>query len=428
MVGDDAFRIAGRARRVRDRDRVPLVGRAAERRQRRMGGEQRFVLVRAEPVAGARVFAVADVDDDRPAPVRLGQDAQRRADRRRELAVGDQHLALAVVELPGDERGVEAGVERVEDRVQGRHRVVRLDHLGRVVKHRADGRAASDAERAQRRRQPRRAIARLAPGVAALPVDDGLEVAEDLGAALDEAGRRERDEVRCGLVQSLLVDVHGRSPVSGAIVTPTGPSRSTEKREALGRRCRLPWHSRRRAHLRCNRSSDGRDSDGSASRRILGCVRSGAAHAHRRSTAPCRGPRRRARLRARTQRQGRRTSHPHAGGDRRRALRPGAAAGRHGRRRHEPRHPGHRHRRRLPGRRRDHQAWVGTERPRPDDGRRRLDDRCDRHRVRAGARGDRGAQHGARARGAGRRAASGRQEDDARPDDDKASGNENRNS
>ena len=257
MVGDDAFRVAGGARRVRDRDRVPLVGRAAERRQRRMGGEQRLVLVRAEPIAGARVFAVADVDDDRPAPVRLGQDAKRRADRRRELAVGDQHLALAVIELPGDERGVEAGVERVEDRVQGRHRVVRLDHLGRVVKHRADGRAASDAERAQRRRQPRRTIARLAPGVAALPVDDGLEVAEDLGAALDEAGRRERDEIRRGLVQSLLVDVHGRSPVTRRHCLAAGNKEGHGKTRVLGSEdAAIPWpatRSWRRAPGRCPR-------------------------------------------------------------------------------------------------------------------------------------------------------------------------------
>ena len=66
VVGDDALRVAGRARGVRDGDRVPLVGRPVERRQRRVRGEQRLVLVRAEPVAGAGVFAVADVDDDRP--------------------------------------------------------------------------------------------------------------------------------------------------------------------------------------------------------------------------------------------------------------------------------------------------------------------------------------------------------------------------
>ena len=59
-------------------------------------------------------------------------------------------------------------------------------------------------------REPRRAIARLAPVVATPAMDDRLEIAEDLGAALDEAGRRERDEVRRGLVQPTLVDVHGQ--------------------------------------------------------------------------------------------------------------------------------------------------------------------------------------------------------------------------
>ena len=53
MVRDDALRIAGRARGVRDGDRVPLVARAVERGERRVRREQRLVLVRAEALAGA---------------------------------------------------------------------------------------------------------------------------------------------------------------------------------------------------------------------------------------------------------------------------------------------------------------------------------------------------------------------------------------
>ena len=212
MMGDDALRVARRARGVRDGDRVPLVLRRLEPRERVVRDQQRLVLVPAEPLARAGELAVAHVDHDRRAAVGLAQNAQRGADRRRELAVGDQHRALAMVQMPGDERRVEPRVERVEHRVEAGHRVVRLDHLGRVVQHRAHRRAPSDTERLQRRGEPGRAIARLAPGVAAPAVHHRLEVAEDLGAALDEADRREGDEVGRGLVQPVLVEVHGTHP------------------------------------------------------------------------------------------------------------------------------------------------------------------------------------------------------------------------
>jgi len=64
VMRDDALRIARRARCVRDGDRVPFVGRRIEAHQRRLRFQERFVLVRAEPLAGARELAVADVDDD----------------------------------------------------------------------------------------------------------------------------------------------------------------------------------------------------------------------------------------------------------------------------------------------------------------------------------------------------------------------------
>ena len=207
---DHALRIAGRARRVGHRDRVPLVARAAEPGKRRMCGQQCFVLVRADTLARAGVLAVADVDDHGCAPMPLAQQAQGFGHRRRQLAVGDEHGRLAVVHLPGQQASVETGVERVQDAVQRRHGVVHLDHLGRVVQHGADCRAPADAERRQRRSQAGGTIARLAPAVAATAVHDGLEIAEHLGAPLDEADRRERHEVRCGLVETVVVDArHG---------------------------------------------------------------------------------------------------------------------------------------------------------------------------------------------------------------------------
>ena len=82
----------------------------------------------------------------------------------------------------------------------------RLDHLGRVVQHHADRAAAADAERLQRGREARGAVARLPPAVAPTSVHHRLEIAEHLGAALDEADRRERHEVGPGLLEVLVVD------------------------------------------------------------------------------------------------------------------------------------------------------------------------------------------------------------------------------
>ena len=208
VMRDHAFRVAGGARGVRDRDRIPLVGRAAEMRQRLVRGDQSFVLVRAEALAGTGELAVADVDDDRGATVLFLQQPQCLLHRRRQLAIGEEHGRLAMVHLPGDKRRIEPRVERVEHGVEGGHGVVRLDHLGRVVKHRAHRRAAADAERLQRRRQSRRTVARFAPAIAARAMHDRLEIAEHLGAALDKADGRQRDEVRRVLVEILVVDAH----------------------------------------------------------------------------------------------------------------------------------------------------------------------------------------------------------------------------
>ena len=63
MVVDDALRVAGRARRVEQRERVPLVERPRPRERRVAFGEQRLLADAAEPLA-ARALRIVDVDDD----------------------------------------------------------------------------------------------------------------------------------------------------------------------------------------------------------------------------------------------------------------------------------------------------------------------------------------------------------------------------
>ena len=54
--------------------------------------------------------------------------AQRVLHDGRELAVGDQDLGVGVVELEGDDRRVETGVQRMEHRARHRHAVVGFEH------------------------------------------------------------------------------------------------------------------------------------------------------------------------------------------------------------------------------------------------------------------------------------------------------------
>ena len=61
----------------------------------------------ADALARTGEFAVADVNDNRLAAMFGQQQTQRLFHHRRKLSVGDQHVGLAVVHLPGQQRRVE---------------------------------------------------------------------------------------------------------------------------------------------------------------------------------------------------------------------------------------------------------------------------------------------------------------------------------
>ena len=97
MVIDDALGIAGRARGVVERDRLPLVGRHLPRRIGIAGGEERLVIHLAQQFAAGGVERIVDVDDGGRPPL-----GKSRADGAGEFAVGDQHLAFGVAQDEGD--------------------------------------------------------------------------------------------------------------------------------------------------------------------------------------------------------------------------------------------------------------------------------------------------------------------------------------
>ncbi len=148
VVIDDALGIAGRARGVAERDRVPFVRgrrpveRGIARRQQR--------LVVHDPEALARCRRIDDVDDD---DIATGM-GQRLPDHRCQLGIRQQHLGLAMLQDEADRGPVEPGVEGVEHGTQHRDAVVRLEHGRRVRAHHRHRVAAADPEPGQRARQP----------------------------------------------------------------------------------------------------------------------------------------------------------------------------------------------------------------------------------------------------------------------------------
>ena len=149
MVVDDALGIAGCAGGVVERDRVPLVA-----GRRSLIGlvalrDQRLVVELSQPLAGAAIFGVVVVDDQRPD---LGA-LQRLRDDGREFAVDDDRLGLPMIEHEGDRGRIEPGVERVQNRAAHRHAIVAFEHRRRVGEHDRDRVAPGKAPRWRARRR-----------------------------------------------------------------------------------------------------------------------------------------------------------------------------------------------------------------------------------------------------------------------------------
>ena len=168
-----------------------------------------LVFDRAQPLARSVELGIVVVDDQR---LHLGE-RERLLRQGRELPVGDQHLGLRVIELEGDQRGIETGVDGVEHRPGHRHAVVAFEHRRRVGEQDRDGIAAGDALRGQRRSKLPRAGVELGVAPAQPAVDDGGVIGEHGSRPLQERQRGERLEVRGIPVEIDVVRALGQAAV-----------------------------------------------------------------------------------------------------------------------------------------------------------------------------------------------------------------------
>ena len=129
MAVDRALGIAGGAGRVEQADAVPLVLAARDRRtpDRPTAMKPSYS---TPPKLGAPAVSASAMSTTIGA---LGAELlQRRRDGGVKLAVGEQQLGLAVLQAEGDQRRIEADVDRVQHGADHRRRVVRLQHRRHV--------------------------------------------------------------------------------------------------------------------------------------------------------------------------------------------------------------------------------------------------------------------------------------------------------
>ena len=173
-----------RAGGVVEGDRIPFVGGTLAPVRGIARTEQGLVVRAAELLARGR--GIADVDDDG----RLGEGCQRLLHDRCEFRVGQQHLGAAVIQDIGDRRGIESGVDGIEDPAGHRDGEMRFEELRRVRRHHRHRLARLDAEATKRRGEPSAAIEGLGPAAATVAVDGRSSSGMRESGAMQEGDRR----------------------------------------------------------------------------------------------------------------------------------------------------------------------------------------------------------------------------------------------
>ena len=192
VVIDDPLRPARRARRVVERDRLPLVIGPEPVEIRCASGKQRLVALVAEaPPLPVVLRQIVDRHHERAA-VELRQRLLHDA---RERGVGDQHTGAGVVQHPGDRSGVEAKIEGIEHGARHRHAEMGLQHGRYVRRHDRDRVTEADSTVHERAGQPAAALVGLGVASPHRAVHHGRPRRIDLGRPGHEIARSQRGVV-----------------------------------------------------------------------------------------------------------------------------------------------------------------------------------------------------------------------------------------
>ena len=184
VVVDHTLGVAGGARGIVQRNRLPLVARQRPCRRGVAFGEKCFVCGTSERRAAR---GVADLDQRHWAT----EFRECRFDDRCEFAVGNQQLCFTVGQDEGDRTGIEAIVERIQHRSRHRHAEMRFEQRRNVRRHHRDGFPMPNAAPAQRIGEPSATGIKIAVGKPGGAVDDGDLLGVDRGRARQKRERRQ---------------------------------------------------------------------------------------------------------------------------------------------------------------------------------------------------------------------------------------------
>ncbi len=168
VMKDHPLRIARRAGGIVERYRLPFIGGAGPFKIRIAGLQKGFIFHLADqfPAFGK---GVVNINDDR---FDLGK-GQRLPDQRRKLPVRQQQFALPMIEDEGQRRGIQPGVQRIQDGAGHGHAEMRLQHRRDVGGHHGDRIPLPDPPPDKRTRQTAGAGIELPVAVAEIAMDNG---------------------------------------------------------------------------------------------------------------------------------------------------------------------------------------------------------------------------------------------------------------
>ena len=221
---EHALGIARGAGGVVDGDGIPFIAGRLRFEGGIAGGQQGLVLDLAEALA-AGPFGILAVDH----PERPREQRQRLADHPVIFGIGDQDLRLGMLEDIGDGRGIEAGVDRIQDGPGHGHGEMRLQQQRHIGRHDRDRVARTDAESLQRRCEAPAALMHLRPGEAARPMDHADMLGIDIGRAAEEGDRASARPNwpgwAVGPSSSLIAEAHATGGPLSSTRLPSGSSR-----------------------------------------------------------------------------------------------------------------------------------------------------------------------------------------------------------